>query len=42
MRENFFMKRVIKHWNRILREVINSLCLQVFKNHVDIALDDVV
>lgn len=42
MREIFFFKRVIKHWNKMLREVIKSPCLEVFKKHVDIALDNMV
>jgi len=31
-----------RHWNRLLRKVVKSLSLGVFKNRVDVALRDVV
>jgi len=37
IRKRFFTKRVIKHWRRLPREMIESLSLEVFKRHVDIA-----
>ena len=41
IRENS-SKSVVRHWNRLPREVVESLSLEVFKKFVDMALRDTV
>jgi len=36
MRKNLFTERVVKHWNRLPREVAESPSLDVFRNRSDV------
>ena len=35
MQKNFFMVRVMEHWNRLPREVVESPSMEKFKIHLD-------
>jgi len=36
MRKNFFTLRLVKHWNRLPREVVESPSLEIFKTHLGV------
>ena len=40
MWKNFFMVRVMEHWNRLPREVVESPAMEIFKTHLDVYLCD--
>ncbi|KGL75959.1 hypothetical protein N309_14705, partial [Tinamus guttatus] len=42
IRKNFYTERVVKHWNRLPREVMVSISSAAFKKRVDEALKDMV
>jgi len=36
------LDKLVKHWNRLPREVVESPSLEAFKKRVDVALQDMV
>jgi len=42
IRKSIFTKRILKHWNRLPREVVETPFLKEFKICVDVVLREVV
>ncbi|KFZ56202.1 hypothetical protein N321_13408, partial [Antrostomus carolinensis] len=42
IRKKFFTVRVVRHWNRLAREVVDAPSLEVLKARLDEALSNVV
>ncbi|KFQ60608.1 hypothetical protein N334_14176, partial [Pelecanus crispus] len=40
IRKNFFTVRVVKHWNRLPREIVESLSLETVKTGLDTGLSN--
>jgi len=42
IKKNVFTERVVRHWNRLLGEVMKSPSMEAFKKPVEAALQDIV
>ncbi|KFP11493.1 hypothetical protein Z169_07645, partial [Egretta garzetta] len=42
IRKKFFTMRVVKHWNRLPREIVEAPSLEIFKARLDGALSNLI
>lgn len=42
LRSNMYLQRMVRHWNKMPTEVVESLSLEEFKKGVDVVLEDMV
>ncbi|KFO70134.1 hypothetical protein N303_05377, partial [Cuculus canorus] len=42
IRKKFFTMRVVRHWHRLLREVVDVPSLEEFKARLDVALSSLI
>ena len=42
IRKKFFKQKVVTHWNRLPKEVVDALSLEVFKGRLDVALGSLI
>ena len=42
IRRKFFTHRLVTHWNRLPKEVVDALSLETFKGRLDVALGSLI